>query len=91
MGSIYRLDMGLGRFVTFVRSTGGVGQTVQILGTGLTGTTGVTFNGIAATNFSVQSDTFMTAVVPNGATTGPVIVTTPSGALTSNKSFRIVH
>lgn len=31
----------------------------------------------------------MTAVVPAGATTGPVVVTTPSGALTSNVNFRI--
>jgi hypothetical protein len=31
----------------------------------------------------------MTAVVPSGATTGPVVVTTPSGPLTSNASFRI--
>jgi hypothetical protein len=37
----------------------------------------------------VVSDTYMTAVVPSGATTGPVVVATPSGALTSNVSFRI--
>lgn len=30
----------------------------------------------------------MTAVVPGGATTGKVVVTTPSGALTSNVNFR---
>jgi hypothetical protein len=81
--------MGLGPFVAFVRPTGKVGQTAQILGQGLTGSTGVTFNGVAATSFSVVSDTYMTAVVPSGATTGPVVVTTPSGALTSNVSFRI--
>ncbi len=90
-GSIYTLDMGLGPFITFVRATGGVGQTVQILGTGLTGTTGVTFNSIFATSFTVQSDTYMTAVVPSGATTGPVVVTTPTGPLTSNVSFRILQ
>jgi uncharacterized repeat protein (TIGR03803 family) len=89
-GSVYTLDMGLGPFITFVRSTGGVGQTAQILGQGLTGTTAVSFNGVAATSFKVVSDTFMTAVVPSGATTGPVVVTTPGGTLTSNKSFTIV-
>jgi hypothetical protein len=31
----------------------------------------------------------MTAVIPSGATTGPVVVTTPAGDLTSNKAFRI--
>jgi hypothetical protein len=50
----------------------------------------VTFNGVAATSFKVLTDTFMTAVVPSGATTGPVLVTTPGGALTSNKNFRII-
>src|SRR5260370_40711144 len=66
---------------------GGVAQrcaTPGILGQGLTGTTSVTFNGVAATSFNVGADTFMTAVVPSGATTGPVAVTTPGGTLTSN-------
>ncbi len=62
-----------------------------ILGQGLTGTTSVTFNGVAATSFKVGSDTFMTAVVPSGATTGPVVVTTPGGTLTSNVSFRVLQ
>jgi uncharacterized repeat protein (TIGR03803 family) len=88
-GTVYSLDMGLGAFVTFVRPTGKVGQTAQILGQGLTGSTSVTFNGVPATSLSVVSDTYMTAVVPSGAITGPVVVTTPSGALTSNVSFRI--
>ena len=88
-GAIYSLDMGLGPFVTFVRPTGRVGQTAQILGQGLTGTTSVTFNGVPATSFTVVGDTYMTAVVPSGAVTGPVVVTTPTGALTSNVSFRI--
>jgi len=86
-GVVYRLDMGLGPFITFVQPTGKVGRAAQILGQGLTGTTSVTFNGIAATSFKVLSDTYLTAVVPSGATTGPVVVTTPSGTLTSNKNF----
>jgi len=36
----------------------------------------------------VISDTFMTATVPEGATTGPVTVATPSGTLTSNVKFK---
>ena len=69
--------------------TGKVGETAQILGQGLSGTTSVTFNGVAAATFAVVSDTYMTAVVPSGANTGAVVVTTPGGALTSNVSFRI--
>lgn len=90
-GAIYSLNMGLGPFITFVSPTGRIGSTAQILGQGLTGTTGVTFNGVAASSFSVVSDTYMTAVVPSGATTGTVVVTTPSGALTSNVSFRMTQ
>jgi uncharacterized repeat protein (TIGR03803 family) len=90
-GSLYNLNMGLGPFIALVRYTGRIGQPVQILGQDLTGTTSVTINGVAATSFKVVSDTYMTAVVPTGATTGPVVVTTPAGSLTSNHNFQIVH
>jgi uncharacterized repeat protein (TIGR03803 family) len=88
-GTLYSFDNGLGPFITFVRSQGHVGAVAQVLGQGLTGSTSVTFNGVPATSFSAVSDTYMTAVVPSGATTGPVVVTTPSGTLTSNVNFRI--
>lgn len=90
-GSMYSLDMGLGPFAALVQYEGRAGGTAEILGQGLTGTTSVTFNGVAATKFSVVSDTYMTAVVPSGATTGPVVVSTPGGTLTSNVSFRIAN
>jgi len=61
----------------------------RFLAKGLKGTTGVTFNGVAATKFTVESETYMTAVVPAGATTGNVVVTTPTGVLTSSVSFRV--
>jgi uncharacterized repeat protein (TIGR03803 family) len=90
-GTVYSLNMGLGPFITFVQPTGAIGATAQILGQGLTGTTAVTFNGVAATSFTAVNDTYMTAVVPSGATTGKVVVTTPDGALTSNVNFRIIN
>ncbi|HEY6766573.1 MAG TPA: choice-of-anchor tandem repeat GloVer-containing protein [Candidatus Sulfotelmatobacter sp.] len=89
-GSLYSLNMGLGPFIALVRYTGRIGQPVQILGQSLTGSTAVTINGVAATSFKVVSDTYMTAVVPTGAATGPVVVTTPTGTLTSNHNLRIV-
>jgi uncharacterized repeat protein (TIGR03803 family) len=91
VSAIYSLDTGLGSFITFALPSSKVGQTAQILGQGLTGTTSVTFNGVAATKFSVVSDTYLRAVVPSGATTGAVVVATPAGNLTSNVSFRITH
>jgi len=89
LGSVYTLDMGLGPFITFVRAQGKVGTKAQILGQGFTGATSVTFNGVPATSFNIARDTYMTAVVPAGATTGPVVVTTPTGTLTSNVNFRV--
>jgi hypothetical protein len=89
-GVAYRLSMRLGEFVSFVGplSSGAVGKTIEILGQGLTGTTKVSFHGLPAT-FAVVSDTYLTAVVPVGATSGSVTVKTPSGTLTSNKVFHV--
>ena len=89
-GSVYSLNMGLGPFIAFVSATGKVGQTAEILGQKLKGTTSVTFNGVPATSFTVKSSTYMTAVIPTGATTGKVVVTTPTGVLTSNINF-VIH
>jgi len=86
-GTVFSLDMGLGPFIKTVLNYGLPGSRVQILGTGLTGATSVTFNGTPASTFTVVSDTYMTAVVPTGATTGPIQVTTPTGTLTSNGNF----
>ncbi|WP_265502826.1 putative Ig domain-containing protein [Paracoccus beibuensis] len=58
------------------------GSSVVLTGTNLTGVTGVTFGGTAATSYSVNSDTQITATTPAHAA-GPVhvAVTTP-GATT---------
>jgi hypothetical protein len=63
------------------------GTTVTVTGYGFTdgAVSGVTFNGIAAASFAVQSNTQLTAVVPNGFTTGALVVTT--GAGTGSISF----
>lgn len=90
-GALYSLDMGLGPFIAFVQATGRAGSTAQILGQSLLGATSVSFNGVPATGFNVVSDTYMTAVVPTSATTGPLVVSTPSSKLKSNKNFRIMN
>lgn len=89
-GSVFSLDVGLTLFVSLVRDPAKVGQRTVVLGQGLTGTSGVSFNGTPA-SYTVQSDTFLVATVPNGATTGFVTVTTPNGVLTSNKPFQVVQ
>ena len=88
-GVLYKLDMGLGPFVSIVNWFGKVGQTIEILGQGLTGTSKVSFNGTSAT-FKVVSDTYLTATLPAGATTGFVGVTTPGGTRKSNRKFLVL-
>ena len=88
-GVFFSFDIGAGPFVTFLPAARQVGHTVEILGQGLTGATGVSFGGTPATTFTVLTDTFMTATVPDGATTGFIKVITPSGTFTSNKQFQV--
>ena len=87
-GAFFEYDIHLKPFVSLLPTSGKVGATVEILGQGLTGTTAVSFNGTAA-KFTVVSNTYMTAVVPNGATNGFVTVTTPKGTLKSNRQFQV--
>jgi uncharacterized repeat protein (TIGR03803 family) len=87
-GTVFSLSEGLSPFVETLPTSGTVGATVKVLGTNLTGATGVTFNGTPAT-FTVVSASLITTTVPAGATTGRVRVTTPSGTLVSNVVFRV--
>ncbi len=90
-GTVFSISMGLGPFIKTVPTSGKVGSPVTILGNDLAGSTSVTFNGVAASPFSVNSTgTAITTTVPGGATTGYVQVTTASGTvLTSNVKFRV--
>lgn len=90
-GSIFSLSLGLGPFVETLPGFGSAGEVVGILGSDLKGTTSVSFNGTPATNFTVMSETVVKAIVPTGATTGMIEVSTPSGTLLSNLPFRIVR
>jgi uncharacterized repeat protein (TIGR03803 family) len=85
----YSLNIGSSPFVKLVNWSGKAGATVEILGQGFIATTGVSFGGVAAT-FTNTSDTYMTAVVPAGAKTGTVTVTTFTGSMKSNRTFLVV-
>jgi uncharacterized repeat protein (TIGR03803 family) len=87
-GTIFNLSAGLVSFVETLPGSGKTGTPVKILGTGLTGTTSVTFNGSPA-KFKVVSNFEITTTVPNGATTGPVQVVTPNGTFSSNVPFQV--
>ena len=88
-GTFFSVDLGLHPFAGLVSGAGKVGRSIGVLGQGFAGTTGVSFNGTTAT-FKSVSDTYLTAIVPDGATTGYVTVTTSSGNLKSNKKFRVI-
>jgi uncharacterized repeat protein (TIGR03803 family) len=87
-GTIFELSMGLAPFVKTIPIWGRVGATIEILGTNLTGTTSVTFNGIPAM-FKVNSETLILATVPAGATTGKLEVVIPTRTLKSNVRFQV--
>jgi uncharacterized repeat protein (TIGR02543 family) len=65
------------------------GQASVLLGSGLTGTTGITVGGASATNLNVISDTSVAFTTPSSGTVGAkdVIVTTPNGNATLTGGF----
>ncbi len=68
--------------------SGYVGKIVKISGSGLLAASAVTFNGVAAAITSNTSGAIK-AIVPSGATTGPISVTTPGGTATSSSNFTV--
>jgi len=72
---------------SFAPASGASGTSVTITGTNLTGATAVTFGGMAASSFSVNSATQVTAVVASGSSSGKISLTTPGGTATSASSF----
>jgi IPT/TIG domain-containing protein/flagellar hook capping protein FlgD len=75
---------------TFNPVSGPVGTQVTVRGTRFNGASAVQFNGTAAV-YTVDSDTTLRATVPNGATTGPIAVTSSTGTATSAASFTVIN
>jgi large repetitive protein len=74
---------------SFSPTSGAVGTTVTITGTGLTKATKVTIGGKSA-SFTVNSSTQITATVPTDAATGKKIsVTTAGGTANSKAAFTV--
>ena len=72
--------------------SGAIGTEVIVSGSSLLNATAVTFNGVSAViNLIDGSGQFLLAVVPPGATTGPVTVTTPGGSATSPGNFVVTN
>jgi hypothetical protein len=73
-------------------SRGVIGAHVVVDGTNLAGATGVTFGGVTADPATVRNidNLHVAAVVPAGALTGPVGVTTAAGSLPTTARFVVV-
>ncbi len=74
---------------SFSPTSGAVGTVVTISGTGFTGVTSVAFNGNSASQYTVNSDTSISATVPTSATSGIISVSTDHGTATSASSFTV--
>ncbi len=66
---------------------GSIGSQVDIAGGGFAGATEVTFGKVKATSFTVVAPNLIQAIVPAGARSGKVEVTTPNGMATSQQRF----
>jgi IPT/TIG domain-containing protein len=80
---------GMPTITSFNPASGNVGTTVTIHGTNFTGVNSVKFNGTAAA-FTLVTSVKVTAVVPAGATTGRITLSTPSGTATSPTVFTVL-
>jgi YD repeat-containing protein len=79
--------------IEFTPDQGAVGTAVTIFGTGFSlaaAQNTVQFNGVAATVTSASA-TRLVAMVPAGATTGPITVTTPAGSAASTTNFQVLQ
>jgi hypothetical protein len=73
---------------SFTPTSGSVGSSVTISGSGFTGATDVSFNGTSA-SFTVDNDGQITVTVPVGATSGPITVSVGSCSGVSAANFNI--
>jgi uncharacterized repeat protein (TIGR03803 family) len=77
------------QILSFTPPSAPAGTAVTITGVSLAQPTQVTFGGITATTFTVDSNTQVTAIVPAGARTGLIKITTTGGKASSPGSFMV--
>ena len=66
--------------ITSVNPSGNnINYPVTIKGNNFTGVNSVKFNGVLSNSYAVNSDSSISAVVPNGATTGPILLGNANG------------
>ena len=88
-GVFYSLNIGAKPFITLSSTSGKVGSKVGIFGQGFSPSSVVKFNGVQATTVTLSGTTYLTAIVPTGATDGKVTVITGSTTLTSTAKYTV--
>jgi hypothetical protein len=92
-GVFFNVDAGLPppqpTITLFSPTQGAGGTSVELWGSNLLGATSVTFNGIAADGVEVTTSQSAFVNVPEGATSGPITITTPNGSFTTQESFTV--
>jgi uncharacterized repeat protein (TIGR03803 family) len=91
VGTFFSVATGDAAFVNLepTEKTGNVGASVGMFGQGFSSSSVVKFGSVAATTKTLTGTTYITAVVPAGAHTGPVTVTTGATTLTSPQTFKV--
>lgn len=74
---------------SFSPTAGPVGSTVTITGMSLSQATAVKFGAVAATAFTINSNTQITVTVPTGAVSNKISVTTPGGGASTATAFTV--
>jgi uncharacterized repeat protein (TIGR03803 family) len=90
-GTFFSVATGDKPFVSLepTEKTGNVGASVGMFGQGFSSASVVKFGGVAATKVTRSGTTYLTAVVPAGAHTGAVTVTTDTTTLTSPQTYKV--
>ena len=90
-GTFFSVATGDKPFVSLepTEKTGNVGASVGMFGQGFSSASVVKFGGVAATSVTLSGTTYLTAVVPAGAHTGAVTVTTGTTTLTSPQTYKV--
>ncbi len=74
----------------FSPSLAATNSTVTITGLNFVFTTNVTFHGVSAA-FTINSTSNLTAIVPAGATTGPITVAGLGGSVSTSSNFNVLN
>ena len=79
------------KMTAFSPTSGKVGDSITLSGTGFIQTTSITVGGVKVTSFTVSSDLQVTIRVPTGAKSGKIVLTTPGGTATGPGTFTVTH